>query len=389
MKKISLFLLSLVFVLTLSISVAAATMTEEEVIKTVVDNNVMQGTGNGFEPGKTLTRAEITTIVVRLKGLEEESIVDVDFDDINSKYWGYKYIAIAYREGIVKGVGDNKFAPDREVTIGEAVTMILRAVSDVSNVEGVGTWPDNYMKYAKELKIMTGVTKAAGEKSTRIDTARLVANILTSKDWAKEEEKKPVEKARAKSGIILEVADAGDGINLLTLAMPGGTVEEYETDSSELAAGTILPGTLVTFWLTDKTMWDIDAEAVCKVPKNKNVIKVLDKRDNLIKCIIKKIDDDGTVQYKSSDFEWLPIGNILYLKAEELNLVGLNEKDADQNDLFMRSYKDLAISDGNDIEYVDDLGDVWDKIEGTEFFYHTIKDKDEDIIVAMIYTDED
>lgn len=390
MKKISVVLLSLVFALSLSLTVAAATMSDADVIKVVGDKKVMEGTDKGFEPEKTLTRAEITAIVVRLKGLENESVVDVDFDDVNKKDWSYKYIAIAYHEGIVQGIGNNKFAPNNEVTIGEAVTMLIRAVADTTGVEGVGNWPDNYMAYGKKLEILTGVKKSAKEKSLRMDTARIAANIITSKNWSNEEEKKEtVQKATAQSGIILEVAEAMDNKNLITLAMPGGIIKEYETDDSELAVGTILPGTLISFWLTDNTMWDIEAETVTKVTENEHVIKVIDFRDNLVKCIIKDDNDDKV--YQSSDFEWLSIGNILYLKAEELKLVKIEpEEKRDDKVLYTRLYDDLKITDGHDIEYVDDFGEKWDKLDGTEIFYQSLTDKKgEEYIVSMIYTDED
>ena len=52
MKKISLLVLSLLLVFSLSISVAAATMTEEEVIKTVGDNKIIDALKNITEAKK-------------------------------------------------------------------------------------------------------------------------------------------------------------------------------------------------------------------------------------------------------------------------------------------------------------------------------------------------
>lgn len=395
MKKISLFLLSLVLIFSLSVSVLAKTtkpvkLTEEEVIKTVQDNKVMEGTDKGFEPTKTLTRAEITAIVVRIMGLSDESVVDVDFEDVNKKHWAYKDIAIAYHEGYVKGIGNNQFAPDNEVTIGEAVTILLRALTDTTEVEKEGNWPDNYMAAAKDNEFMIGLeNKTGNDLSLRIDTARMIANMIKQGKLTITVDKKEPVKNKALSGIILDVAEIVDG-NELTLVMPGGVIKSYNTDSSELKAGTLLPGTLISFWYDEEenVIWDIEAETVTKLTSFQNVLKVMNIKDGVVKGVIK--DKDETKEYRSRDWEYLACGNIIFLKADECRLAEIEgEKDDDENQLYMRLYQNLQIASEDDIELLDEVNGKFDELEGTEVFYQTIEIDHEDTIIAMIFVDED
>ena len=98
-------------------------------------NDVMSGVLNGFFSGYTdgsfkpmgnVTRAEAVTLIQRTTQAERK-VYTCSFADVADSHWAYSYIGWATETNIVKGVGDNKFEPDRTVTAKELAMMLLNA----------------------------------------------------------------------------------------------------------------------------------------------------------------------------------------------------------------------------------------------------------------------
>ena len=77
-----------------------------------------------FLPEQTVTRAELSTALVRIKNLALTPTHP--FTDIG-EHWAKEYIGAASAGGLVLGYPDGTFQPDNPVTRAEAVTMICRA----------------------------------------------------------------------------------------------------------------------------------------------------------------------------------------------------------------------------------------------------------------------
>lgn len=169
-------------------SVAMAKDSNDAVISKVSSLGIMVGTNKGFEETKTLTRAEATAIIVRMAGYEEKEIDkyvgETNFSDVKGNYWGAKYINVATSQNLVKGIGKGLFAPDREVTVAEFVTMAVRSLGAEAYVEPLGQWPANYMSFAKDEDIV-GSRVNGNVIATRMDAANIVANTLEAKMWKK------------------------------------------------------------------------------------------------------------------------------------------------------------------------------------------------------------
>lgn len=385
-KRLPLVILMFVFLLNINVSAK----TDEEVIKQVSDANIMTGTDVGFEGEKTLTRAQATTIVVRMKDMENEAVSEINYSDVEKDDWFYKYVSIATKAGITKGVGDNTFMPDREVTLGEAVTMFVRAISgDVETIEKSGSWPTNYMNYAKKHKLLDGITKKQNDIVERIDAARIIANILDQLD-TKEEVKKTDESdvSRAAAGVIVSIAQMADGYNEIELAVPG-KIAVLNAHNSELPQGVALPGTYVDFWLvpSESRMWDIETEQkVTDITENFHLAKVIKFSDGLVRFVRKP--NDATKRITTNDTEYVDANTIIFLKCDEMKLEDLNRKDDAENELFLREFDDLKLGSEFDIELTEDYNDglTYSEMDGTEVFYQSIRDKkDNEIIVSMIY----
>ena len=78
-----------------------------------------------FAPDATMTRAEFAAIIVRaLKlPLQEAS----SFSDVTPSDWHSAYVGAAYSGGIVIGAGGGLFAPDRTISVEQALVMVQRA----------------------------------------------------------------------------------------------------------------------------------------------------------------------------------------------------------------------------------------------------------------------
>ena len=59
-------------------------------------------------------------------------------------------------ENIIAGYADGLFHPDRTVTVGQAVTILLRMLGYKDEDVG-GVWPDSYMSEAATLGLTDGV----------------------------------------------------------------------------------------------------------------------------------------------------------------------------------------------------------------------------------------
>lgn len=80
-------------------------------IEALASRGIINGMGQGtFMPNKTMTRAEFAAIVTRALGLAAKDTKA--FTDVPSSKWYAGYIGTANSSGIVNGVGSGKFNPD-------------------------------------------------------------------------------------------------------------------------------------------------------------------------------------------------------------------------------------------------------------------------------------
>ncbi len=110
------------------------------------------------------------------------------FKDININDWFYNAVMFAYENNITKGISETEFAPLGKVTRGQFITMLCRAyeipemIGD--NFDDCGdTWHTGYLAAAKQLGISNGVgdNKFAPEKEiTREEMVTLIYNYLKS-----------------------------------------------------------------------------------------------------------------------------------------------------------------------------------------------------------------
>ncbi|WP_340017381.1 S-layer homology domain-containing protein [Paenibacillus sp. FSL K6-1318] len=97
-----------------------------EVIMSLQQAGIVDGTKGNFNPNHSLTRAEMAKILTLALGIKPGGTVA--FQDVPTTHWSYDYIAALAELEIV--LGDNgKFKPDEPVTRAQFVAMMYRALN--------------------------------------------------------------------------------------------------------------------------------------------------------------------------------------------------------------------------------------------------------------------
>ena len=138
----------------------------------VIENGLMVGTtSTTFAPKDTLTRAMLVTVLYRMAG---SPAVDAPsgFADVDDGQWYSDAIAWAAANGIVNGVGGNKFAPSEPVTREQLAAIFFRyakaeapevdVLSGYPDAESVSTYARDAMAWAVSTGLVTGSKEADG-----------------------------------------------------------------------------------------------------------------------------------------------------------------------------------------------------------------------------------
>ena len=104
-----------------------------------------------FAPENSITREEFVKLVV--SAFFTDKVADgVDFEDVAADAWYSKYIAVAVREGVVSGIGSNKFGIGNSITRQDMAVILHRIAPEKLVYVGDGRFDDDesISEYAKE-----------------------------------------------------------------------------------------------------------------------------------------------------------------------------------------------------------------------------------------------
>lgn len=96
-------------------------------VQYVYENGLFKGMSDTeFAPATTMNRAMFVTVLGRLTGVNVDDYTTVTFSDCEAGSWYAPYVEWAAKVGIVKGMSATEFAPDAEITVEQAVTILYR-----------------------------------------------------------------------------------------------------------------------------------------------------------------------------------------------------------------------------------------------------------------------
>lgn len=135
-------------------------------IATLTNMGIIKGyTDGSFQPNKSITRAELATIIARFAKLDVNTKT---FSDING-HWAQKNIELAAGNGWINGYTDGTFRPNNNITRAETFAMINRvldrqteSVSDLLPTSEMNMWSDNMNEnawYYKDIQEATNYHK--------------------------------------------------------------------------------------------------------------------------------------------------------------------------------------------------------------------------------------
>lgn len=157
-----------------------------EAIETLNKLGVLTGDDNDnngvmeFRPADSITRAEITVIVARIKG-QTGAVAQTNtvFTDVPSTHWASGYIAQATNQGVVNGYGDGTFGPDDKVLYQDVVKMLMETLGYKPYAAENGGYPTGYLLAAQQQNVLKGVIGAAeGQEATRGQVAQMTYNAI-------------------------------------------------------------------------------------------------------------------------------------------------------------------------------------------------------------------
>lgn len=150
---------------------------------------------NKFSPDNKLTRGQFLVMLMNAYGQKpDESSKDNFVDAGNTYYTGY--LSAAKRLGISEGIGENKFAPNKEITRQEMVALLYKALnimdqqpagdngkalSDFSDNSAVAAWAKDAMSVFVETGIIGGSNNRLTPEATtnRAEMAQILYNLLS------------------------------------------------------------------------------------------------------------------------------------------------------------------------------------------------------------------
>ena len=144
-----------------------------EVLKLV---GVMTGDDKGnFNPDKMVTRNEMAVVMCNLLGLKTGG--SHPFTDVPA--WAAPYVAACYNNGIIAGVGANKFGGDANVTAVQAGLMVMKALGYFGYAGEFGdSWKLSVVKQADKINLYDGINAYTDQIMTRNEIAQMVLNAL-------------------------------------------------------------------------------------------------------------------------------------------------------------------------------------------------------------------
>ena len=158
------------------------------------EKGIMKGYGNGlFGPGDKVTRAQMVTALAGLVGDEAQRYGGAldNFRDVPANTWYSRPVNWAYSAGIVNGVGDGLYAPDREITRQDFCCIVARYLRSLGVAAGttpaafrddgeMSAYARESVYYCASLGIINGVGNnmfAPRNTTTRAELATILVRV--------------------------------------------------------------------------------------------------------------------------------------------------------------------------------------------------------------------
>jgi hypothetical protein len=162
----------------------------------VAARGITTGSGEGtYNPNAKLTRGQFLVMLMRAYGISADENSKDNFSDAGNKYYT-GYLAAAKSLAITAGIGNNRFAPDKEITRQEMVTLsynILdqlgelptteteKTLTSYSDSNEIASWAKNAMTLFVGMGTISGSDGEINptDTTTRAEMAQVLCNLMS------------------------------------------------------------------------------------------------------------------------------------------------------------------------------------------------------------------
>ncbi|NMW84787.1 FMN-binding protein [Peptoniphilus sp. AGMB00490] len=207
-KLIALMMAMLMMIGTVSFEVfAKEELTNKQKVDKLVSAKIVEGDERGnLNLGNPIKRSEITKILIYSLGYKDEAAKlqseKSKYSDVNSNHWAKGVIQAASKikmpngQYLIAGYPDGTFKPEKNITEAELIKlMVVATKKDLTSEEmAKAKWPNTYIDWAKELKIIgkgTGIeTIDPNKEASRELSFVALFNATENNETKKTEENK-------------------------------------------------------------------------------------------------------------------------------------------------------------------------------------------------------
>ncbi|MDU0199643.1 MULTISPECIES: S-layer homology domain-containing protein [Paenibacillus] len=166
-------------------------------VMSMVDKNIVEGMDDDhFAPDATVTRAQFATLIARALDLKSNS-VQPPFTDVAVGSWYEDTVKKVYAAGLINGISDREFAPEKNISREEMAAMLMRAKSHVTGMrvedmtsssslpfndeDLISDWAKKVVQLAVDAGLMNGRTAegfAPQGQATRAEAVVVLKRLL-------------------------------------------------------------------------------------------------------------------------------------------------------------------------------------------------------------------
>ncbi len=145
-----------------------------------------------FRPGRNITRAEFTKLLVGTLGLAKDTPAQPTFEDVKPADWYYECVETAAKAGLIRGY-KGKFRPNDFITRQEMTAIMIRAMGkesealakaqekiDMTDEAQISSWARGCVVLAVESGLIVGYpdkTFGPGKNTTRAEAAVIICRF--------------------------------------------------------------------------------------------------------------------------------------------------------------------------------------------------------------------
>lgn len=185
-KLISIFIFTMCLLLSLNCVFAEDVLNDKQTEAVSFMNDIGIYTGITEEmAASAVTRGDFAEIIVRVMGGENSLSQSPRriFADVLPEDREAASVEYLYDRGVMGGYGQAEFKPKAEISLAEAVKVLVSITGYNDMAQMQGGYPNGYYAIAASNDILDGINVEASEQITYADAAILIGNVLESDNY--------------------------------------------------------------------------------------------------------------------------------------------------------------------------------------------------------------